>query len=61
MGNTWTTHPHGGKRAQAGNLDVRVARLAPGTQNAAMKASLLELSAYLQTLATQLANQAAIL
>jgi hypothetical protein len=32
-----------------------------GTKNAAMKASLLELSAYLQTLATQLANQAASL
>jgi hypothetical protein len=33
----------------------------PGGRNAAMKASLLELSAYLQTLATQLANQAATL
>jgi hypothetical protein len=32
-----------------------------GTRNAAMKASLLELSAYLLTLATQLANQAATL
>jgi hypothetical protein len=32
-----------------------------GTRNAAMKASLLELSSYLQTLATQLANQAATL
>jgi hypothetical protein len=32
-----------------------------GTKNAAMKASLLELSAYLQTLATQLANQATTL
>jgi hypothetical protein len=32
-----------------------------GTKNAAMKASLLELSAYLQTLAAALAHQAAAL